>query len=301
MRAMTTNATIPPPRTGPQRPGRRVRSRLGRVARFRPWVQTAFLAVWLAPLGQWLHRVPGCVLHCYACPLSSFACPVGVAANFAALHVVPWMLIGVLLFVGGLLGSLVCGWACPFGFLQDLLARVPVRKLRIPNWMGYGRYLVLAGLVLLVPGFWGEEHWAFICRLCPSGAVSASLPRMVMGKLDSTAPQVMMSPGKMIILPLFVVTAIVMYRPWCKILCPLGGVLALFNPVSAFRLRFSDPHCTECNTCRSRCQMGVKVEQAVNVTTCIRCMECTRCGAIEPSLRLGASAPAPEGTTGSGS
>ena len=42
-------------------------------------------AVWLAPVGRWLHGIPGCVFHCYSCPLSSFACPVGVMANYAAL------------------------------------------------------------------------------------------------------------------------------------------------------------------------------------------------------------------------
>ena len=48
---------------------------LGRkLKRLRPWVQTGFLAVWLAPVGQWLHGIPGCVFHCYSCPLSSFAC-----------------------------------------------------------------------------------------------------------------------------------------------------------------------------------------------------------------------------------
>jgi len=30
--------------------------------------------------------------------------------------------------------------------------------------------------------------------------------------------------------------------------------------------------------------MGVKVDQAVNVTGCIRCLECTTCGALEPGF-----------------
>jgi len=47
---------------------------LGRkLSRLRPWVQTGFLGVWLAPVGQWLHGIPSCVFHCYSCPLSSFA------------------------------------------------------------------------------------------------------------------------------------------------------------------------------------------------------------------------------------
>src|SRR5512138_3141448 len=108
--------------TVPECPQRVSSTSLGRkLSRTRPWVQAGFLAVWLAPVGQWLHSIPGCVFHCYSCPASSFACPIGIAANYAALFPavfeVPYLLIGVLLLVGMLVGSLVCGWSCPFGFL----------------------------------------------------------------------------------------------------------------------------------------------------------------------------------------
>jgi hypothetical protein len=32
--------------------------------------------------------------------------------------------------------------------------------------------------------------------------------------------------------------------------------------------------------------MGVKVDQAVNVSGCIRCLDCTKCGALEPHFAL---------------
>ena len=39
--------------------------------------------------------------------------------------------------------------------------------------------------------------------------------------------------------------------------------------------------CVECNLCRSRCSMDVKLDQKVNVSGCVRCLECTTCGAVE--------------------
>jgi len=136
--------------SAPNCPPRPVAALGRKLSRLRPWVQTGFLGVWLAPVGRWLHGIPGCVFHCYSCPLSAFACPVGVAANSAALlpvvWEVPYLLIGLLLFVGAASGSLVCGWACPFGFLQDLLGKVFPRKISLPGWVGYFRYVVLAGL-----------------------------------------------------------------------------------------------------------------------------------------------------------
>ena len=92
------------------------------------------------------------------------------------LHVFPFLAVGTLLVVGSLFGSLVCGWACPFGFLQDLVARIPTPKLRLPGWLGLTRYAVLAGLVFLVPYYYGEGSPWFICRVCPAGALEAAVP-----------------------------------------------------------------------------------------------------------------------------
>ncbi len=266
-----------------------------RLPRIRPWVQTAFLAVWLGPFGLRLNSVPGCVFHCYACPLASFACPVGLAAQFAALHIWPVLVLGVVVTVGALVGSFVCGWACPFGFLQDLLAKIPARKLRIPAWMGYGRYVVLAALVVAVPYFWGEGHVLFICRVCPAGALEAGVPHMI-GQAVAGEPIAWMSWWKFAILGGLVVAAIFSFRPWCTALCPLGGFLSLFNRGSLLHMRFDPVGCTECNLCRSRCPAGVKVETDINSSRCIRCTECTVCGAIRVSTVLSGEAEPTDST-----
>ena len=243
---------------------------LGRkLQRVRPWVQTGFLGVWLAPLGQWLHGIPGCVFHCYSCPLSSFGCPVGIAANYAALLPVtlevPYLLLGMLLVVGALGGSIVCGWACPFGFLQDLLGRITTRKIALPGWVGHTRYGVLVGLVILLPmilGFKGipfEDQVVSICRLCPAGALEAGVPYSVQSLVQGNGW--LMSWFKTAVLVAFFATTLFIHRPWCRIFCPLGGLLSLFNRFSLFHLRFNARECAECNLCRSRCQMGVKVDQ----------------------------------------
>ncbi len=276
-----------------------------KLARLRPWVQTAFLGVWLAPLGRWLHAIPGCVFHCYSCPLSSFACPVGVAANYAALFPaafeIPYLLIGVLLLAGALVGSLICSWACPFGFVQDLLGKITRWKIPLPAWMGSLRYAVLVGLVIALPLILGargipfEDQVISICRLCPAGALEAGVPYSAKSLLAGQGW--LMSWFKTAILVAFLVSAVVIYRPWCRIFCPLGGWLALFNRWSLFHLRFNSGACVECNLCRSRCPVGVKVDEKVNVTGCIRCLECTKCGAIKPAFALpGTSPPKPAGS-----
>ena len=280
-----------------------------KLMQVRPWVQAGFLGLWLAPLGRWLHGIPGCVFHCYSCPLSSLACPVGVLANYMAILPVcrelPYLLIGVLVLVAAVGGSLVCGWSCPFGFLQDLLARVVPRKIQIPGWLGHVRYGVLVGLVMLLPlwlGFKGvafEDQVVSICRLCPAGALEAGLPYSIQSLV--TGNGWMMSGLKSGILIGFIAAALIIHRPWCRIFCPLGGFLSLFNRFSLFHLRFNARECVECNLCRSRCSMGVKLDQQVNVTGCVRCLECSTCGGIEPAFATPgnsppAQAPPPSGT-----
>jgi ferredoxin-type protein NapH len=233
---------------------------------WRSWVQAVFLLAWLDPFALRLHTVCGPVFHCYSCPLATFACPIGVLANFSALHLVPFMAVGLLVAVGSLLGSFVCGWVCPFGFLQDMVGRIPVRKFELPAWTGYLRYVVLVGLVLVIPFFFGEGHPLFICRVCPAGALEGAVPNI--------------ADQALAILGLFLVGMFIKFRPWCTLFCPLGAVYSLFNRVSLFFLKLDADRCTNCNLCHDVCNHGVRPNERANDPRCIRCLECSKCGAI---------------------
>jgi len=252
-----------------------------RFARVRRWVQAAFLAIWLNPL-LYLPVVCGPVYHCHACPLSAFACPIGVLANFSAWHVFPFVAVGTLLVVAISIGALVCGWACPFGLVQDLLAKIPTRKFRIPTWLGHGRYVVLIILVLALPFWLGTESKLFFCRLCPVATLESALPETVKTGILPSAP-------RLVILALLVAALFVYRRPWCRVLCPLGGLLTLGNRWSLFRLRWDLARCNHCGKCARDCPYGVELPERLNSAQCLRCLECTdeKCGALRSSWRPG--------------
>ncbi|MHC4464885.1 MAG: 4Fe-4S binding protein [Planctomycetota bacterium] len=196
----------------------------------------------------------------------------------------PFVAVGLLIVLGALFGSLICGWACPFGLLQDLVAKVPTSKFDLPKWTGNLRYAVLIVTVLAVPYLWGEEHWLFICRVCPAGALEAAVPNMTS---QAIAGEKIAWPNalKLTILGVFLIAIFFMKRPWCRMLCPLGAIFSLFNRVSAFFVRFNADECTDCGRCHKLCEYGIEPEKSPNDSLCVRCLKCTNCS--EDALTFG--------------
>jgi polyferredoxin len=240
-------------------------------------VQGAFALVWLEPIwGTRVHAVCSPVFHCHSCPYSLFACPIGILSHLLAFlttaGLFPFIAVGTLIVVGAVFGSFVCGWACPFGFLQDLIARIPTPKFRIPSWMGYFRYVVLVTLVLGIPVWLGAkslDHPLFFCRLCPAGALEAAVPYGILPSVTKST-----------ILVLILVAMFFTWRPWCTVLCPLGAIYSLFNRVSLFYVRFRPHECKECNLCQGLCRYRGPSERRGGDLRCIRCLDCTRCKAL---------------------
>ena len=81
--------------------------------------------------GQKFVCVPG--LNCYSCPGAVGACPIGAlqAVLGDRKFQFSYYVFGFLLFVSVLLGRVVCGFLCPFGFLQDLLYKIKSPKIKV--------------------------------------------------------------------------------------------------------------------------------------------------------------------------
>jgi polyferredoxin len=250
---------------------------IARILPWRLWVQAGFLLVWLGPFGLRLHNICGPVFHCYACPLATFACPIGIMAQFSAIHVIPFLAIGTVLAVGALFGALICGWICPFGLLQDLGAKVPIKKFHLPAWTGWFRYVVLIGAVFAIPWLFGEGHPLFVCRICPAGAIEKAIPDVI---THAAAGKEIVWPNavKITIVVTMIVAMFITIRPWCRVLCPLGAIFGFLNRFSILSMRLEDAKCNACKRCRTLCVYGGAPDKDANHDACFRCFECTRCG-----------------------
>ena len=218
--------------------------------------------------------VPG--LNCYSCPGALGACPIGSlqAAISQGTGRFPAYVLGSLLLFGALLGRLVCGFLCPFGFLQDLLFRIPLPKLRIPRRLDRPlRYLKYLILVLLVGLTLLKLEPVFCKFLCPAGLLEAGIP------LTLTNPQFASMRGplfyvKLAVLVLIVVVTFFVERPFCRYLCPLGAFYGLFNGIGFYRMRVEQSKCVQCGKCSGVCPMTVDPVRTPNSCECIRCGRC---------------------------
>ena len=199
------------------------------------------------------------------------------------------ILLGVL-GVSLLTGRAFCGWMCPLGTLQDLLANLSSRffpetsraraegKLGLPIriseknavWMRGLKYLVLA--VILAASTWAV--YPPLREICPARALfSFQLTTPLLGSVLAT----------------FMITSLLNRRFWCKYLCPLGAVLVPFNKIAPLRLALNQDSCTQCGRCDPACPMDIKdLTHNLRSPECIQCLDCQEAcrdkGALE--LRL---------------
>ena len=52
-----------------------------------------------------------------------------------------------------------------------------------------------------------------------------------------------------------IILAIIIYRPFCRYICPLGAFYSAFNSVSVFRYSVDKDKCIHCGKCAKACQM----------------------------------------------
>ena len=239
------------------------------------------------------------VLNCYSCPGALGACPIGAlqtALGGLKGHF-PFYVLGLLTLFGVALGRVVCGLLCPFGLVQDLLHKIPLPKIKVPKRIDrparYLKYGVLLVLVIGLPAFAVTKsgvRMPYFCKyLCPAGTLEGGIPLMIADPALRELAGVLFS-WKVLVLAVILAASMVIHRPFCRYLCPLGAFYALFNRFSFFQMSVDRDSCVGCGICERVCPMEVEAVKNINSPECIRCGKCrAECpvGAISCGFRRG--------------
>lgn len=228
--------------------------------------------------------VPG--MNCYSCPSAVGACPIGAMQAVIGSHnfKLAFYVAGFLMLVGALIGRFVCGWLCPFGLIQELMHKIPFPKklkaFKRDKLLRKLKYVILAVFVIILPMFLVDllgQGAPYFCKLiCPVGTLEGGIPLVLLNSaLRSTLGW--LYAWKTVILAVTLFVSIIIYRPFCKYICPLGAVYSVFNPISVFRYRVDKNKCTDCGACASVCDMGCDPRKNSNDLECIRCGKCKKC------------------------
>jgi len=177
-----------------------------------------------------------------------------------------WAFVAITFFLWG--RATFCGWLCPFGALQELVARL-ARLLRVPQIklrrstdakLKKIKYIVLA--VILVSAWFAPE-------------VADSLVEIEPFKTGITLYFVRAWPFVAYALAMVLASALV-YKFFCRYLCPFGAGLAILGKLQLLKWLPRRAECgTPCQTCRHRCDyQAIRPDGKIDYAECFQCMDC---------------------------
>ena len=163
--------------------------------------------------------------------------------------------------------KLVCGWACPFGALEELLYSMPlfkkIKRRKLPfavtNTVRAGLFAVM---VLVLFGIVGGKKGTVIYH---------SLNPFNLFNFEFETVSILMTTIVALIASFFV------YRPFCQFICPFGFVSWIAERVSIFRVRINREKCTQCGACIKACPLEAAEGRVNGKRLPADCFSCTRC------------------------
>ncbi|MCW3976063.1 MAG: 4Fe-4S binding protein [Candidatus Bathyarchaeota archaeon] len=232
--------------------------------------------------------------------LSSMAGSLTFIQYMLSLPLFPWIPLASILIIGVIIGRLLCGWACPFGFIQDLLSRLSKEKIRISQ-QNHNKYIkikfVFLGITLFVSFILalslhldannelkralGPFAEGIFYTISPNETFFGDLPGLLAqastGSLNLNISNYLLY-FNLIFLIFTLIGAFKIPRFWCKYLCPLGGFLGIIAKCSLLGIRRDLTKCDRCMKCVKVCPMQIKILELpwekFTDTECTLCVEC---------------------------
>lgn len=160
------------------------------------------------------------------------------------------LVVSIVILSSLLVGRVFCGYVCPPGALQELAYLAPIKKIKVPSSITLKvRLIVFAAMIALAVWF------------------SFNLTK-VLGLPDLF--QLVIGPGLVIFLAIIIASTVI-YRPFCRFICPFGALSSLLSWRSVLGVR-RNSNCVDCGRCEKVCPSQVLKARAGS-----ECYLCGRC------------------------
>ncbi|GAB4271613.1 MAG: 4Fe-4S binding protein [Candidatus Rifleibacteriota bacterium] len=195
-----------------------------------------------------------------------------------------------------LTGRVYCSAICPFGLLQDAIARISRFRARVSWSFHKGNFFIhiIVGLGAIGAALGG--YMSIIALIEPyaiAGRLSANLLQPLVAtvfkltsylgsgvnwfnkaKLNPVEPQNLVI-GLLLLSALYFLTRY-KGRFFCNFICPTGAVLRLISSFSIFKLSIDKEKCVGCGLCENSCKASCIDTKNKNLdfTRCVVCFNC---------------------------
>ena len=218
--------------------------------RSRKWV----LALTVACLAYFGFYREGCI-----CPIGSIQnVAVALADPGYSIPIVVTAIFFLPLLVALFFGRAFCGGVCPLGAIQELVVLKPVQvPRRLDNALGLLKYVYLALAILLAVKPAISRDFV-ICRFDPFVGFF---------RREGFAHMMLIGGG-------FLVLGMFVGRPYCRYLCPYGGLLSWCSRLAKRGVTITPNTELDCGLCAEACPYG-----AIEKMRAVRkeCFYCARC------------------------
>ena len=163
--------------------------------------------------------------------------------------------------------KMICGWACPFGALQELFYSLPIlrriKQKKLPfiltNTIRASLFFIVLLLMFGILG--GRKGFIVYHYINPFNLFN----------LDFESLSILLT----IIIALG--GAFITYRPFCQLICPFGFISWVIEPFSIFRIRIDHEKCTQCGACVEKCPLEAAKGRVEGKKMPADCFSCARC------------------------
>jgi len=197
----------------------------------------------------------------------------------------------VLLALTLVFGRFFCGFICPLGTAIDLFDSLLRRPRTRATRLQYLKYGVL--LLLVAAAAFGSTFIAWFDPLAIAERVLALVFHPTGTRIAALFGVTRIQRYSELVIALASFAAIlglgfIAPRFWCRNVCPLGGIFALFSRISLFKFTFA-AECRDCSLCERVCPTGAidSARRRIDSGECIACLACRyRCPGRSVSYRV---------------